>query len=106
MSKTPISLKWLVYTFLIGLSASACFSILTISIISFSPFPFITLFFAVNHFYTLYIKEENNEATVSASWISFFIGIFSYSAFIGALHPELGSSEKPRPWRSGSPACR
>lgn len=92
MSKNPISIKWLVYTFLIGLSANACFSILTTSLISFSPFPFITLFFAVNHFYTVYIKETHNEATVSSAWIAFFIGLFSYSAFLGALYPELGSN--------------
>ena len=92
MSNNPIAIKWLVYTFLIGLSANACFSILTTSLVSFSPFPFITLFFAVNHFYTGYINEAQNEATVSASWIALFIGLFSYSAFLGALHPELGSN--------------
>ena len=92
MSNTPISVKWLVYTFLIGLSTNACFSILTTSVVSFSPFPFITLFFAVNHFYTVYIKEAHNEATISSAWIAFFIGLFSYSAFLGALYPELGSN--------------
>jgi hypothetical protein len=92
MSKNSISVKWLVYTFLIGLSANACFAALTTSVVSFSPFPFITLFFATNHSYTVYIKEPHNEATISSSWIAFFIGIFSYSAFLGALHPELGSN--------------
>ena len=92
MTNTPISLKWLAYTFLIGLSANACFSILTITFMDFSPFPFITLFFAVNHFYTLYIKEAHNEETVRPAWAALFIGIFCYSAFLGALHPELGSN--------------
>jgi hypothetical protein len=92
MSKKPISIKWLVYTFLIGLSANACFSILTTSVVSLSPFPFITLYFAVNHFYTVYTKETHNEATIRTSWITLFIGIFSYSAFLGAIHPELGSN--------------
>lgn len=92
MKNSNISVKWLVYTFLIGLSANACFSILTISLIPFSPFPFLTLFFAVNHFYRLYTHEANNEYSIRPAWASFFIGIFSYSAFIGAQHPELGSN--------------
>ena len=55
MSQHPISIKWLAYTFLIGLAGNACFSILTITLVSFSVFPFLTLYFAVNHFYGLYI---------------------------------------------------
>lgn len=92
MENSSISVKWLIYTFLIGLSANACFSILTISLVSFSPFPFLTLFFAVNHFYRLYIREANNEYSIRPAWAAFFIGLFSYSAFIGASHPELGSN--------------
>jgi len=92
MSKTPISLKWLIYTFLIGFSASASFSILTVSLLHFSPFPFIALYFSVNQFYSLYIKEESNEQTIQSSWIALLIGLFSYSALIVAQHPELGSN--------------
>lgn len=92
MSKNSISIKWLVYTFIIGLAANACFSILTISLIPFSVFPFLTLFFAVNLFYSLYIKETNNAPSIRPAWSAFFLGIFSYSAFIGAKHPELGSN--------------
>jgi hypothetical protein len=92
MHNSHISIKWLIYTFLIGLSANACFSILTISLVNFSPFPFFTLFFSINHFYRLYIHEANNESSIRPAWVSFFIGIFSYSAFIGAMHPELGSN--------------
>lgn len=92
MSNNSISLKWLAYTFLIGLSANACFSILTITLATFSPFPFLTLYFAVNHFYHIYIKEAHNETTIRTAWVAFFIGIFSYSAFLGAQHPELGSN--------------
>ncbi|MEL0628367.1 YijD family membrane protein [Psychromonas aquatilis] len=92
MQETNISVKWLIYAFLIGLSANACFSILTISQTSFSPFPFLTLFFAISHFYGLYLNEANNEATIRPAWAAFFVGIFSYSAFIGALYPERGSN--------------
>ena len=92
MNQKQISLKWLAYTFLIGLSVNACFSALTISQVGFSVFPFFTLFFAVNCFYALYIKEENNEASIRPAWSTFFIGIFSYAAFTGALYPELGSN--------------
>lgn len=92
MQNNKVSIKWLIYTFLIGLSANACFSIVTISLVSFSPFPFLTLFFAVNHFYRLYISEADNENSIRPAWATFFIGIFSYSAFIGAQHPELGSN--------------
>lgn len=92
MSKNSISLKWIFYTFLIGLSLNACISIFTISQVGFSIFPFFTLFFAVNHFYRFYIKEADNEATIAPAWVTFFIGIFSYSAFTGALYPELGSN--------------
>jgi hypothetical protein len=92
MHNSNISIKWLLYTFLIGLSANACFSILTISLVKFSPFPFFTLFFAINHFYRIYIHEANNESSIRPAWAAFFIGLFSYSAFIGAQHPELGSN--------------
>ena len=92
MSTNSISLKWILYTFLIGLSLNACISIFTIAPVEFSIFPFLTLFFAVNHFYGFYIKEENNEATIKPAWVTFFMGIFSYSAFTGALYPELGSN--------------
>ena len=92
MQQNTISLKWLAYTFLIGLSANACFSILTITFATFSPFPFLTLFFAVNHFYRIYIKEAHNEVSIRPAWAAFLIGIFSYSAFLAAQHPELGSN--------------
>jgi len=92
MPDSHVSIKWLIYTFLIGLSANACFSILTISLIPFSPFPFLTLFFVINHFYRIYTNEANNEASIRPAWVAFFIGTFSYSAFIGARHPELGSN--------------
>ena len=92
MHDSHVSIKWLIYTFLIGLAANACFSILSISAIHFSPFPFLTLFFAVNHFYRLYIHEANNENSIRPAWVTFFIGLFSYSAFVGAQYPELGSN--------------
>ncbi|MEG3754908.1 YijD family membrane protein [Psychromonas arctica] len=92
MQESNISVKWLIYTFLIGLSANACFSILTISQVTFSIFPFVTLFFAISHFYRSYINETNNETTIRPAWAAFFIGIFSYAAFTGALYPELGSN--------------
>lgn len=92
MNKHSISLKWIFYTFLIGLSLNACISILTISQVPFSIFPFFTLFFAVNHFYGFYIKEADNEVSIRPAWATFFMGIFSYSAFTGALYPELGSN--------------
>jgi hypothetical protein len=92
MSTNPISTKWLIYAFFIGLSLNACLSIFTITQVSFSIFPFLTLFFAVNYFYGLYIKEDENEASIRPAWATFFMGIFSYSAFTGALYPELGSN--------------
>lgn len=92
MSNTLISKKWLVYTFIIGLSASACFATFTHSFVTFSIFPFISLFLAIYHFYSKYLENEQNDSTISGAWIALFIGIFSYYAFIGALHPELGSN--------------
>jgi hypothetical protein len=92
MSKNAISPKWIIYTFIIGLSLNACISIFTISQVPFSIFSFLTLFFAVNHFYGFYVKEAENEASIRPAWVTFFMGIFTYSAFIGALHPELGSN--------------
>ena len=92
MSTNSISIKWLIYTFLIGLSLNACISVFTISQVTFSIFPFCTLFFTVNYFYSLYIKEADNEVTIRPAWAAFFIGVFSYSAFTGAMYPELGSN--------------
>ena len=92
MNNNSISLKWITYTFIIGLSLNACISIFTTSQIPFSIFSFLTLFFAVNHFYGFYIKEAENEASIRPAWGAFFMGIFTYSAFTGALYPELGSN--------------
>lgn len=92
MSQPTISLKWLAYTYIIGLSLCACYSMLTKQPIQFSPFAFLTLFFSVNHFYSLYIKEADNEISIRPAWVTFFIGIFSYSAFLGTQYPELGSN--------------
>lgn len=92
MSTNSISVKWLLYTFIIGLSLNACLSIFTLSPVEFSVFPFLTLFFSVNCFYSFYIKEANNEVSIKPAWVTFFMGIFSYSAFTGALYPELGSN--------------
>ena len=92
MSTNSISKNWLFYAFLIGLSLNACLSTFTITQVTFSIFPFLTLFFAVNYFYGLYIKESDSEESVRPAWATFFMGIFSYSAFTGALYPELGSN--------------
>ena len=92
MSQPTISLKWLTYAFIIGLSLSACYAMLTIQAIHFSPFVFLTLFLSVNHFYGFYIKEDDNEVSVKPAWGAFFIGMFSYSAFLGIQYPELGSN--------------
>jgi len=92
MSQPTISLKWLAYTYIIGLSLCACYSMLTKQPIQFSPFALLTLFFSVNHFYGLYIKEADNEISIRPAWVTFFIGIFSYSAFLGIQYPELGSN--------------
>jgi uncharacterized membrane protein YfcA len=92
MSQPTISLKWLAYTYIIGVSLSASYSMLTKQPVPFSFFAFLTLFFSVNHFYGLYIKEADNEISIRPAWAAFFIGIFSYSAFIGTQYPELGSN--------------
>ena len=92
MSQPTISLKWLAYTYIVGLSLSACYAMLTTQEISFTPFAFISLFFSVNHFYGLYIKENDNEISIRPAWAAFFIGIFSFSAYTGIQHPELGSN--------------
>ena len=92
MSHPTVSYKWLIYTFLIGLSICACFSILTVTQVSFSIFPFLTLFFTISKFYDLYINEGNDEASVGPAWAAFLIGIFSYRALMAAHYPELGSN--------------
>lgn len=92
MSQNSISLKWLAYTFIIGLSASAVFSIFTTEQVPFSAFVFFSLFFSINHFYRIYLKDEQNENNIRPAWAAFFIGIFSYSAYICTEYPELGSN--------------
>ncbi|MFT6925385.1 MAG: hypothetical protein ACJAZP_000965 [Psychromonas sp.] len=92
MNQPTISLKWLAYTYVVGLSLSACYSMLTKQAIPFSPFAFFTLFFSVNHFYGIYIKEADNEISIRPAWGTFFLGIFSYSAFLGTQYPEWGSN--------------
>jgi len=83
------SFKWLIYTYIVGMSLSACFYILRQSTFDFSIFPFLALYFSARRFYQLY---EQAEVLISPAWGSFFLGVFSYSALKGALHPELGSN--------------
>lgn len=92
MSQNSISIKLLTYTFIIGLSASAVFSIFTTEQVPFSVFVFFSLFFSITHFYRIYLKEEQNEDNIRPAWASFFIGVFSYSAYINTEYPELGSN--------------
>lgn len=90
--KENISIKWLIYTFIVGISLSACFYSLTEAAIQFSVFPFLTLYFSASKFYSLYNEERQSELVITPAWATFLIGIFSYAALIGALHPELGSN--------------
>lgn len=92
MLKNNISFKWLIYTFIIGISLSACFYMLVESIIPFSIFPFLTLYLSVNRFYRMYNEGDQTELTITPAWASLLIGIFSYAALKGALYPELGSN--------------
>ncbi|AGH82487.1 hypothetical protein PCNPT3_12755 [Psychromonas sp. CNPT3] len=92
MKNYNVSLRWLIYTFIIGLSASACFSMLTVSLMPLSPFAFLTLIFSCDRFYALYIANDNHEESIRPAWATLFIGLFSYHAYTGALHPELGSN--------------
>jgi hypothetical protein len=87
-----ISIKWAIYSFIIGISLTASVFIVINSVIEFSIFPFLTLFFAVDRFYRVYTQEAQNEKILMTSWISFLIGVFFYNALTGALHPELGSN--------------
>lgn len=92
-TKEKISFKWLIYTFIIGISLSACFYSLTEEALSLSIFPFLTLYFSMSKFYKLYNEEEDqSEVVITPAWASFLIGVFSYAALTGALHPELGSN--------------
>ena len=91
-TKENISFKWLIYTFITGISLSACFYALTEEALSLSVFPFLTLYFSVSKFYTLYNEEAQSEAVITPAWASFLIGVFSYAALMGALYPELGSN--------------
>ena len=87
-----ISLKWLIYTFIIGISLSACFYSLTEDALSLSVFPFLTLYFSASKFYKLYNEDAQSEVVITPAWASLLIGIFSYAALMGALHPEFGSN--------------
>ena len=92
MQQGSISIKWALYALVIGISLSASVYMISEPLIHFSIFPFLSLFFAVNHFYRIYTKQSQNEKVITTSWASFFIGIFFYSALVGAMYPELGSN--------------
>jgi len=82
----------MLYSFIIGMSLTASFYMMTESAIPFSLFPLLTLFFSINHFYRIYMNQTKNEKVISTTWISFFIGVFFYAALTGAAYPELGSN--------------
>lgn len=91
-TKEKISFKWLIYTFIIGISLSACFYSLTEETLLFSIFPYLSLYFSVTKFYKLYTEDEQSEVVITPAWASLLIGMFSYAALVGAMHPELGSN--------------
>ncbi|MCK5818336.1 MAG: DUF1422 family protein [Psychromonas sp.] len=92
MNLKNISFYWLIYPFIMGISLSASYYILTKLNFHFSIFPFLALYFSVSKFYYIYTKNGQAEDWIKPAWASFFLGIFSYSALQGMLHPELGSN--------------
>ncbi|GGI75532.1 DUF1422 family protein [Shewanella gelidii] len=91
MSQTSIPSKLLASTFVLGLSVNACFSALAISHVPFSVFPFLTIYFVATYFYKNYI-EAQDPLPLAPAWAAFFLGLFSYSASLGAQYPENGSN--------------
>lgn len=94
MQKQQISTerKTLVFAFITGLSISAIWAGLTISELSLSIFPIITLVLVVQNIYQEYLKEPMTEGTPQLSLACFFVGIFGYTAFVRAQYPEAGSN--------------
>lgn len=92
MDNSSVSVKWMGYSFIAGLSLSASFYVLTVEQIIFSLFPLFSLFFSIAHLFTVYLKGEMDELNMQLGWITFLIGVFSYSAVLSTQYVELSSN--------------
>ncbi|MGY5584044.1 YijD family membrane protein [Vibrio cincinnatiensis] len=84
--------KTLVLALITGMSGDALLSWMTISEVSFSIFPLITLVLAVQALYQEYLRNPVAEDIPLVGLACFFVGAFGHSAFLKAQYPGTGSN--------------
>ncbi|MCG3758227.1 YijD family membrane protein [Vibrio cincinnatiensis] len=84
--------KTLVLALITGMSGDALLSWMTMSEVSFSIFPLITLVLAVQALYQEYLRHPVAEDIPLVGLACFFVGAFGHSAFLKAQYPDTGSN--------------
>ncbi len=84
--------KTLVLALITGMSGDALLSWITMSEVSFSIFPLITLVLAVQALYQEYLRNPVAEDIPLVGLACFFVGAFGHSAFLKAQYPDTGSN--------------
>lgn len=84
--------KTLLLAVVVGMCSNALFSALTVSEVPFSIFPLIALVLSVQMLYQDYLRNPVSEDLPLIGLACFFVGVFGYSAFLKAQHPEVGSN--------------
>lgn len=90
--KNDSAKKTLLLAAIVGMCSNALLSTLTITEVSFSIFPLITLVLAVQMLYQNYLRDPISEELPMVGLACFFVGAFGYSAFVKAQYPEAGSN--------------
>lgn len=84
--------KTLLMALIAGMSGDALLSWLTMSEVTFSIFPLISLVLAVYVLYQEYLRRPVSEDIPLVGLACFFVGAFGHSAFIKAQYPEAGTN--------------
>jgi hypothetical protein len=84
--------KTLILAAIAGMCSNAILSAMTLTQVTFSIFAVIALVLSVQMLYQDYLKNQVAEDIPLVALACFFVGAFSYSAFIKVLHPEIGSN--------------
>ena len=84
--------KSLLLALVTGMSSNALLSAISVPSFSFSIFPLICLVLAIQMMYQHYLARPLDEDFPLLGLGSFFIGFFGHSAFVKALHPEVGTN--------------
>jgi len=90
--KNDSAKKTLFLAVIVGMCSNALLSTLTMTEVTFSIFPFISLVLSAQMLYQNYLRNPVSEDLPLVGLACFFVGAFGHSAVIKAQYPDSGSN--------------